>query len=207
MAHTIRLVPESEETRAILEAERRHGEMLEEATTQVIRTLPRMFRTLKQRLRNSALETPYKDMGEQQIGVLYALTRGNLLTSELAKRFDVTNPTITRTVDGLVERGYVERQPDATDRRKIYLRLTPQGTQVGEFAHTLFRTALSNLLSSLSDDQLYDIALGCGHIGTLLPEGLYDYENSCPVRPELRGEQQNKQQDNPQSALFRGVEE
>ena len=183
VAHTLKIMPESDRTKATMEAERRHSEALEEAATQIIRTLPRMFRNLKHQLRNSAFETPYKEMGEQQIGVLYALTKGKLLTSELAKKFDVTNPTITRTVDGLVERGYVERQPDATDRRKIYLSLTEAGSQIGDYAHAQFRAAMSNHLSRLTEGQLHDIALACRHLSTLFPEGLYEYENACPVRP------------------------
>jgi len=183
MAHTVRIVPESDRTMAILEAERRHTEALEDATTQIIRTLPRFFRHLKHQLRNGAMETPYKEMGEQQIGVLSALAKCSMLTSELSKMFDVTNPTITRTVDGLVDRGYVKRQPDANDRRKIYLQLTPAGRQIGDFAHEQFRTAMSNRLSRLTEGQLQDVALACRHLSTLFPEGLYEYENACPVRP------------------------
>jgi DNA-binding MarR family transcriptional regulator len=186
MAHTIRLMPESEQTRAILEAERRHSEALEEAATQITRTLPRMFRNLKHQLRNSTIETPYKEMGEQQIGVLAALAHGNLLTSELAKKFDVATPTVTRTVDALVERGYVERQPDATDRRKIYLRLTQTGRDIGDFANAQFRAAMTGRLSRLTEGQLHDIALACRHLSTLFPEGLYEYEDACPVRPGVQ---------------------
>lgn len=188
MAHTIKIMPESEQTRLEIEAEHKHNEALDEATTEVLRTLPNIFRTLKHQLRNLGLETPHKDMGEQQIGVLYALSRGRLLTSELARKFDVTNPTITRTVDGLVERGYVERQPDASDRRKIYLQLTPKGLEVSEFAHVQFRTAMSNMLSRLTSTQLADITLACQHLSTLLPNSVYSYESACPVRPEIRND-------------------
>jgi DNA-binding MarR family transcriptional regulator len=183
VAHTLRIMPESDQAKAILEAERRHAEALEEATTQVVRTLPRVFRSLKHQIRTTTVMTPYKDMGEQQMGILHELTQGKLLTSELAKKFDVTNPTITRTVDRLVELGYVERLPDAVDRRKTYLRLTETGREIGQIAHLQFRSAMRNHLSRLTDGQLYDIALACRHLGTLFPEGLYDYDEACPVRP------------------------
>jgi len=177
-------MPESEEAKAAREAEQRHSEALEAASAQIINTLPRMFRSIKHEMRNSVVETTNKEMGEQQIGILYTLkTQGSLLTSELAKKFDVTNPTITRTVDRLVEMGYVERQPDADDRRKIYLRLTPEGVKMGEYSHAQFRAAMSRSLSMLTDGQLYDIALACRHLGTLFPEDLYESETACPVRP------------------------
>jgi DNA-binding MarR family transcriptional regulator len=183
VAHTIKIVPESKEARAILEAEMRHEAALEEATEQINRTLPRMFRNLKHQIRNTALVTAYKDMGEQQMGVLHELTRGKLLTSELAKKFDVANPTITRTVDRLVEMGYVEREPDPNDRRKIYLRLTEPGSRIGVLLETQFRAAMRKHLSRLTDGQLYDIALACRHLSTLFPEGMYEYDEACPVRP------------------------
>lgn len=182
MAHTIRIMPESDQAKAILEAERRHYEALEDATTQIIRTLPRIFRSLKHQIRNSAVAVAYKDMGEQQIGILHELIRGRLLTSELAKKFDVANPTITRTVDRLVELGYVERQPDAEDRRKTYLRLTKSGSEIGEYLQSQFHSAMRNNLSKLTDGQLYDISLACRHLSTLFPEGLYENDEACPVR-------------------------
>jgi len=82
-----------------------------------------------------------------------------------------------------VEKGYVERQPDADDRRRIYLRLTEKGAEISEYAHTKFRSSVSSFLSPLGDDQLRDITLACTHIATLLPESMYEYEGVCPVRP------------------------
>jgi DNA-binding MarR family transcriptional regulator len=124
-----------------------------------------------------------RELGEQQVWVLYNLSRGRQLTSELARAFNVTMPTITRAVDTLVEKGYVERQPDADDRRRIYLQLTERGAEMSDYAHAQFRSAVSRFLSPLGDEQLRDIVIACKHMATLLPEGLYDYEGVCPVRP------------------------
>ena len=79
-------------------------------------------------------------------------------------------PTITRSVDTLVERGYVERQPDPTDRRCIYLQLTDKGMMVNDDAHAQFRSAVSRFLSPLSEEQLRDVARACDHMAQLLPE-------------------------------------
>ena len=180
---TFRIMPESKQARAIAEAERKYGARLEEATTEVLRTLPRMFKTIKHGLRSGEGELAHTDMGEQQMWVLYMLNRGPQLTSELARKFNVAMPTMTRTVDSLVHKGYVERQPDAEDRRKIYLRLTEAGAQVAATAHSGFRSGVSRFLAPLSEQQLDEIMLACRHIGTLLPEGAFDYESGCPVRP------------------------
>jgi DNA-binding MarR family transcriptional regulator len=176
-------MPESEQARAIAEAEREYSARLEETTTQVLRTFPRMFRTIKHDIRTSEGELAHTDLGEQQMWVLYMLNLGPQLTSELARKFNVAMPTMTRTVDTLVNKGYVERRQDAEDRRKIYLRLTESGAQVAGTAHACFRRGVARFLAPLSDRQLDDILLACRHISTLLPEGAFDYESGCPVRP------------------------
>jgi DNA-binding MarR family transcriptional regulator len=180
---TIRIMPESEQARAIAEAERAYSARLEEATTQVIRTFPRMFRTIKHGLRAAEGNPALADLGEQQMWVLYMLNRGPQLTSELARMFNVAMPTMTRTVDALVQKGYVERRQGAEDRRKMYLRLTEAGEHVAGTAHASFRRGVAHFLSPLSGQQLDDILRACRHIGDLLPELAFDYESACPVRP------------------------
>ncbi len=183
MAHAIRIMPESKEAQAILEAERQHNEVLEIAVTNLIGTMPRFFKTIKHGLKHSDGEGAFRDLGEQQLGLLYALAKEKQLTSELARTFNVAMPTITRSVDTLVERGYVERQPDPTDRRCIYLQLTDKGILVNDHAHAQFRSAVSRFLSPLSEEQLRDVARACDHMAQLLPGGLYDYEGVCPAKP------------------------
>jgi DNA-binding MarR family transcriptional regulator len=180
---TLRIMPESEHAKAIAEAEREYSARLEETTTQVIRTFPRMFRTIKHGLRASETDPALADLGEQQMWALYMLNRSPQLTSELARLFNVAMPTMTRTVDALVNKGYVERHQDADDRRKVYLRLTEAGTQIANTAHAAFRQGVAQFLSPLRENQLDDILLACKHISTLLPELTIDYESGCPVRP------------------------
>ena len=190
---TIRIMPESEQARAIAEAERAYRARLDEATTQVIRTFPRMFRTIKHGLRAAEGNPALADLGEQQMWVLYMLNRGPQLTSELARMFNVAMPTMTRTVDALVQKGFVERQQDAQDRRKMYLRLTEAGEQVAGTAHASFRRGVAHFLSPLNGQQLDDILRACRHIGDLLPELAFDYESACPVRPAALQKEDVKQ--------------
>ena len=55
------------------------------------------------------------------------LAEGAAGASTLAGTLAVSRPTITVVVDGLVAKGFVERQGDDTDRRKVHHRLTPSG--------------------------------------------------------------------------------
>lgn len=55
--------------------------------------------------------------------------------TELAGMTVKDTPTVTRILDLLIRKGLAERRPDATDRRKFSVHLTPLG-------HTLFDQAL-----------------------------------------------------------------
>ena len=136
-------------------------------------------------MRHSDGNNPHRDLGEQQVWTLHALGRQPQLTTELARMFNVTEPTVTRIVDALVKRGYVERLPDEKDRRKIYLQLTAAGREVSEVAKEQFRAALTSFLSPLDDDQLRDVITACGHLASLHrpdAQDIYAYEALCPAR-------------------------
>lgn len=58
---------------------------------------------------------------------------GELLQGELAERLGIDASSATRAVDVLVRNGHVERiRPEAGDRRRVILRLTPGGEALTE---------------------------------------------------------------------------
>jgi len=62
-----------------------------------------------------------------QYRVLGILAEGSAAASGLADRLAVRRPSITALIDGLVARGLVDRRQEDTDRRRVELRLTPEG--------------------------------------------------------------------------------
>jgi DNA-binding MarR family transcriptional regulator len=62
-----------------------------------------------------------------QYHVLEPLERGPRTNRELAELAGVSAPTATRIVDGLLDRGFVSRVEDPTDRRAVVISLTPSG--------------------------------------------------------------------------------
>ena len=59
---------------------------------------------------------------------LVSLPPGNTLSpSELADRVGVTRPTVTGLIDGLKRQGFIKRNVDPQDRRKVVLMLTSKG--------------------------------------------------------------------------------
>ncbi|GAB4114482.1 MAG: hypothetical protein Fur005_42810 [Roseiflexaceae bacterium] len=73
--------------------------------------------------------------------------------SDLAARHHVAASTMSRTVDSLVERGLIERQTAADDRRKIVLTLTDAGVAMLDSFAAQARVIVAELLADLSDTE------------------------------------------------------
>lgn len=85
----------------------------------------RLARRLRQ-MRDDSL-----DLSANQLSALSVLLNcGDQLMGELASAEKVAAPSMTRTVNGLVERGLVLRRPDPRDRRQCLVALTAVGERV-----------------------------------------------------------------------------
>jgi DNA-binding MarR family transcriptional regulator len=81
--------------------------------------------------RRIRLERSSEDLSLNQLAVLGTLLRsGELTLGELAAIERVKPPSITRTVNCLVDAGLVTRRPHATDGRQVMVDLTEQARQV-----------------------------------------------------------------------------
>jgi DNA-binding MarR family transcriptional regulator len=78
-----------------------------------------------------------------------AASPGPAKTTHLARQLQVTAPTMTRTVDTLVERGLVLRQADPADRRTSGLILTEPGRVLMRRYQAEINARLLTLISPL----------------------------------------------------------
>lgn len=67
------------------------------------------------------------DLAPHQFSVLIRLEEGPRTPKEVAEIERVSAPSMSRTVNGLVERGLVDRADDPTDGRQVILSLTAEG--------------------------------------------------------------------------------
>jgi DNA-binding MarR family transcriptional regulator len=65
-----------------------------------------------------------------QWATLRRISRSPCTMSELARHRGVGLPSISKSVEMLVRKGWVERWIDKTDRRQTLVRLTPEGRRV-----------------------------------------------------------------------------
>ena len=73
--------------------------------------------------------------------------------SEIARHKAVSLPTMSRSVDMLVKRGWVERCVDDSDRRQTLVRLTAAGQELLADCRRRFEDLIDAKLATLSDDQ------------------------------------------------------
>jgi DNA-binding MarR family transcriptional regulator len=133
----------------------------------MLQVLPQMFKQLMLQARG---ETPaaFGEVGETQFRIIHALNHEEFTVGELAERMKVRAPTVSRMIDGLVSRGWVARQADPADRRKVCLRLTEHGRDLAGTMETRFCDAAARFLRPLSGEQLSGIVAACDTLEALL---------------------------------------
>jgi long-chain acyl-CoA synthetase len=94
------------------------------------------------------------DLSPSQYRVLSFLSEdgANAAATALAGRMSVSKPSITALVDGLVQRGLVERRPSTDDRRRVQHVVTPAGLKALDRADTAVNDRLEQLISLLDPD-------------------------------------------------------
>ncbi len=82
----------------------------------------------------------------------------------LADSMKVSLPAMSRAIDGLVERGFVDRQEDRLDRRMKRLRLTDSGRAITSSLNEARLAAMQEFLTSLSDEEARALTQALGLI-------------------------------------------
>jgi DNA-binding MarR family transcriptional regulator len=92
------------------------------------------------------------DLSPAQYRMLVQIARGTDASSSLAQKLAVSAPSVTTVVEGLVQRGAVERTHSTDDRRRIALALTAYGQQLLQQAEDAVRGKLETIAGELDED-------------------------------------------------------
>jgi DNA-binding MarR family transcriptional regulator len=95
-----------------------------------------------------------------QVKMLHELDRPgcDVAQTELAATLSLSLPAVSRAIDGLEERGYVERHEDERDRRLKRVRITAGGRRVVKRLTEIRLKMLERFSETLSDDERRDLA-------------------------------------------------
>ena len=122
------------------------------------------------------------ELSMPQYRVLGLLSSGHERATELASKLAVTKPTLTSLIDGLVERGYVERAGADGDRRAVRLVITPAGLDA-----VAGRRASPCARSSTTCSSAAPIPTACSSPSTTCASPSTPAGPSAPRRPWRRG--------------------
>lgn|SRR5574337_262765 len=85
-----------------------------------------------------------------QYAALRSLGDDALSLSDLSEHLLCSNSNATRLVDGLVERGWVQRVEDSGDRRVTRIQVTPSGREIREAAAPEYDRVVREVMGRLS---------------------------------------------------------
>lgn len=94
-----------------------------------------------------------------------------IFISEMARAFHITRAVVAKTVRKLEERGYVMKQEDEEDRKRLRLYLTGQGQRAYDLHrqyHLEVDRPMFEFLEGLDDRELELLRLFLQHAGTLV---------------------------------------
>lgn len=90
----------------------------------------------------------------RQMRILKHVGAGVTSGTELGRIFGVTAPAISETIESLVRKGLLRREPHETDRRAVILLLTDEGSSLNERAEQAERALAREVLDPLADDEV-----------------------------------------------------
>ncbi|MFC4728487.1 MarR family winged helix-turn-helix transcriptional regulator [Coralloluteibacterium thermophilus] len=89
----------------------------------------------------------------QYLVLKHLAARGETTAIELARHLDHNPGAMTRLLDRLQAKGYVERRPHGADRRALLVSLTGEGRGMWETLQACGRRAIGAALQGLSADE------------------------------------------------------
>jgi DNA-binding MarR family transcriptional regulator len=85
---------------------------------------------------------------------LLAIADGESITmNDLSLKMKLASSTMTRMVDQLVQKGLVDRQPDAEDRRVVRVRLTESGRQAKQQLDETLQSFFLTVMQDIPDNE------------------------------------------------------
>lgn len=132
-------------------------------------TIPRYTRSIRHAIELAEGE---ERITMPQLRCIQAIGRagGESLTTALARELGVTAPTMTRMLDGLAERGVIERRPDPASRRQIRILLTQEGWTLLKRCNAIVERQIGAILAHLDERQRERLLAAIADLDSALDE-------------------------------------
>jgi DNA-binding MarR family transcriptional regulator len=134
-----------------------------------------LFRAQVAIMRRLGADFPNGEISFNEYDVMYNLSRArdrSLRLRDLNKSVLLTQPSVSRLIDRLASRGYVEKLPDRRDARGTIIRLTDAGYDVFyRVAHLHGETIHRVVGGALDAEELAQLTALCSKLRAQLPAG------------------------------------
>ncbi|HEY5540098.1 MAG TPA: MarR family transcriptional regulator [Coriobacteriia bacterium] len=122
------------------------------AARALLSVMPLVNRTMGRAMRvNASAVTP---LLPQQYRLLGAISHRSRTLGEIARIQGVTPATATTLVTTLESRGWVTREHDLEDRRRVVVSLTEEGATILAHSQQIAEAAMADVLEPLTPEQL-----------------------------------------------------
>jgi DNA-binding MarR family transcriptional regulator len=136
-----------------------------DAARELLQVTMRLMRSVAKEIRHSP-----DQLAPGQMAALFRISYEPRTLSDLARHLGVSLPTVSKSIDVLVGREWVERWVDAHDRRQTMLRLTPQGRRVTVDMRRQSERHVAALLAPLTAPQCRRLLAAIAPLKKTLPE-------------------------------------
>jgi DNA-binding MarR family transcriptional regulator len=127
----------------------------EDVAHQIVEIMPHLLSKISAEMRCAGV-----GMDPPHLRVLALLAHQSQNLSELAEHQGVSLATMSKTVATLTERNWVQRIHETSDRRVVRVELSSLGSKMLEEMHILLRQKVTELLITLSNEELIQLSDG-----------------------------------------------
>ncbi len=121
----------------------------------------KMCRNMDQRFVNVILKDISKDIAKHHFMILKMLQeKDKFYVTEIVQMLGITKSQMTASVDKLLKLGYVERFADTQDRRKIYVSITNEGSEIANLIYSRIKERFNEDVQILSQEELNKLEQG-----------------------------------------------
>lgn len=157
------------------------AEDLNVCARELLEVMPLVMQELRQTMRSHS--APDLRVPELRSLAFLRQSPGANLT-DLAEYIGVSLPSMSKLVDALAYRGLVERKPDPSDRRRVRLSLTEEGTSVLSKAREAVKAKFVTRLARLNAEDLALVTTGMGLLRELFTNATTAPDTGGAKQPE-----------------------
>lgn len=121
---------------------------------------------------------PQLDIHMGEFFLMYRLVKdgseNQVSTADLQEKLFVTKPAVSQMYKSLEKKGYIQRETDKSDRRKVVVSLTPLGHEILQQVKEYFDSRLSEIIARFGEEntiQLIDLFSRFADISESLNKG------------------------------------